>query len=704
MLDDALKKDIQQAYSGFLQAKNMKPRYGQKMMIAEIARTLGSLRFDEEGHCISEKNIAVVEAGTGTGKTVAYLLATLPVAKALDKRVVLSTATIALQEQVSLKDIPDVLLHSGLQFSYTLAKGRGRYVCLSKLERILSDSQGSEAAFYEDEVIAVSAQDLHTYRDMMQRSVDGEWDGDKDSWPDEIEVPVWQRVTTDHRQCSGRKCPNIRDCAFFHARDSLENADLIVANHDLVLADLALGGGAILPSPEETIYIFDEGHHLPEKALNHFAAHTRYRSTIRWLGQSEGQWPKLKESLAELSYFCQLSEPLEADLKAARTVLEDGLPLVRALCDDIELDQNTPRKLFPLGEVGPEIEHLAGAATRAFERLEGLLTKLYREIETTLEQEHNLVPRKDLEVMLGLLGSWLTRAEGNLALWQQYRETRFDEKMPFARWVTLLTHGDTPDYEFVGSPVLASGILQRSLWSRCCGAVVTSATLRALNRFDRFTLRAGLFDNAHCAAVPSPFDYATNGELCIPSASEEANRSVEHTESLIRLLPDIIHPEQGTLVLFSSNAQMKQVFEAMPESVRSRIYCQGLQSKQKMIELHKRDIDAGQGSVLWGLASFAEGVDLPGDYCRHVIIAKLPFSVPDEPLEAAFSEWIEARGGNSFMEVTVPDASIRLVQACGRLLRTESDQGRVTILDKRLISKRYGKLLLDSLPPFRRVD
>lgn len=702
MLDNSVKAAIQGAYSQFLSSKELKPRYGQKLMIAEIARTLGNIRLDEENHNIAEKNIAVIEAGTGTGKTVAYLLSVLPLAFSLEKRVVLSTATVALQEQVSIKDIPDILQHSGLKFNYVLAKGRGRYLCLSKLERLLADSGSSVPVMYEDEVIALSPDDLSLYRKMLKRTVDGEWDGDKDSWNEDLSPDTWSRVTTDHRQCAGRKCSNIRDCAFFNARNALEDADLIVANHDLVLADLALGGGAILPAPEDTIYIFDEGHHLPEKALHHFAAHTRYRGSIRWLGQSEGQWPTHLKTVADLSYFSQLSQPLEARLKDARSVLEDELPLIRELCEEIDPSAFSPKLQFSLGEVDDRLEALAQKASRRFAELTELLEKLYKEMDTVVSEEGGMaVPAKDAEAMLSLLGGWLSRAEANLALWQSYRDTRFDEKQPFARWITLILSGETPDYELVSSPVLASGILRNGLWSRCCGAVLTSATMRALNSFDRFKIKAGLSDDASFEAVPSPFDFHNNATLSVPKAAVEANRAFEHTESLIRLLPEIIDIEASTLVLFSSHAQMNQVLESMPVALSDIVLCQGRESKQYIVEQHKARVDKKLGSIIWGLASFAEGVDLPGNYCSHVIIAKLPFSVPDEPLEAAYSEWVEARGGNAFMEVTVPDASTRLIQACGRLLRTETDTGKISILDKRLVSKRYGSAIIKSLPPFK---
>ena len=702
MLEDAIKKQIQDAYTKFLAAKELKPRYGQKLMIAHIARTFGNIELNDDGENTGYPNIAVVEAGTGTGKTIAYLLATLPIAAALEKKVVLSTATIALQEQIIHKDLPELLRNSELNFRFALAKGRGRYLCLSKLERTLSDARSDIPAVYEDEVVAISEDDLATYRSMLQRTTDGEWDGDRDNWDDEISTDTWQRVTTDHRQCTGRKCPNIRDCAFFNARGSLEEVSVIVANHDLVLSDLALGGGAILPAPEETIYIFDEGHHLPDKALNHFAAHIRYRATIRWLGQSEGQWPNHLKTVSELTYFSQIAEPIERTLKQARSVLEQGLPYLRSLCEDVDLDTYSPKLQFELGVVEDEFESLAQDASQAFLDLTALLEKMHQEIETLVNDSGNTVPSKSLEAMLALLGSWLTRAEANLKLWQSYRDTKFNEKSPFARWITLVTAGDVLDYEIVSSPVLASSLLAPGLWRRCCGAVVTSATMRALNKFDRFTMKAGLYDNASCEAVPSPFNFTENAVLNVPTNAVEANNAISHTTSVIELIPELVDPTSSTLVLFSSRAQMEQVYDAMPDELQDIILCQGHESKQRMIEAHKRRVDRFQGSVLWGLASFAEGVDLPGDYCKHVVIAKLPFSVPDEPLEAAYSEWITARGGNAFMEVVVPDASTRLIQACGRLLRTEKDSGRISILDKRLISKRYGSAILNALPPFSR--
>ena len=704
MLNKNIKEEIQKAYSQFLSAKSLTPRYGQKLMIAEIARTIGNIQMDEDDQRSADSHICVIEAGTGTGKTVAYLLATLPIAKAMNKRVVLATATIALQEQVVVKDVPDVLHHSGLNFDVSLAKGRGRYLCLSKLDRILSSDDASQLIpVYEDETSIISESDGRLYTQMMSELSEGKWDGDRDNWPEEVEPASWQRVTTDYRQCAGRKCSHIRNCSFFKARDALADADLIVANHDLVLADLALGGGAILPAPEECIYIFDEGHHLPDKALNHFANNIRYKSTIRWLGQSEGQWPSLLQPLAKATYFVEMAGPLEGHFKAVRSIFENHLHVLQEITASVDRSAHTPRLRFEQGVAPDALEQLALRLRPALSDLCHNLQKLYDELGELIDEEYPVVPKVDLESVYPVLGSWLARAEATLALWEHYTHTKMDESWPFARWITLVEFNDVVDYEIVASPILAAKTLSKDLWSRCFGAVVTSATLTALNSFDRFKYRAGTYDDSVYTTVPSPFDFKENGTLVIPKNAVEANDAQRHTESVIDLLPEIIDDAAGSLVLFSSKRQMLEVYEELPREFRIKILMQGIESKQALVEKHKKAIDAGRGSIIFGLASFSEGVDLPGKYCTHVVIAKIPFSVPDDPLEAALAEWIEAKGGNAFMQISVPDASMRLVQACGRLLRTESDSGKVTVLDKRLISKRYGKALLNALPDFSRT-
>ncbi|WP_444932135.1 ATP-dependent DNA helicase DinG [Microbulbifer sp. SSSA002] len=709
MLNEKHKSAIQGAYSQFLSGRGLKARYGQKLMVAAIARSLGSVAQNSSGERDIGKtdgeHICVVEAGTGTGKTVAYLLATIPLAQAQDKTLVISTATVALQEQIIHKDLPEVARHSGLNFDFSLAKGRGRYLCLSKLDQLLSSfsatGTGLTLGLYEDELPQVAAESVALYQKMTDDLTSGTWDGDRDNWPDTIEAEDWSRVTTDHRQCSGRRCPHVTNCSFFRARERLGKTQVIVANHDLLLADLALGGGAILPPPEETIYVLDEAHHLPDKALNHFSHHSRVGASTGWLDQANKALGQMLGEIGDGAELDRCGEQLPAVLTSAKQGLEQMWPLIEGLCEFEDERGNTIRHRFEDGVVPESMSQLAEKLREDFDELEGLLGKMLQTAQRLMEDGHSPVPLADLERWYPQLGSWYGRAEANLLLWANYARADADGALPQARWVTLVDWGGSTDFEVCSSPILAGKTLEYSLWQRCYGAVLTSATLTALGKFDRLKMRAGTPDNASYQVVPSPFDFS-RATLQVPPEAVDAGNAEQHTDAIIDALPNLLKGEGGALVLFSSRRQMETVYEALPGTWRKRILMQGQQSRQHLLDSHREIIDGGGSSVLFGLASFAEGLDLPGDYCRHVIIAKLPFAVPDDPIEAALAEWIEAKGGNPFMQITVPDAAVKLVQACGRLLRAEGDSGTVTLLDRRVITRRYGQAILNSLPPFNR--
>lgn len=705
MLTDSVKKQIQGAYSKFLENKNLKSRYGQKLMIAEIAKTLGNIELDEENVRESAGHICVVEAGTGTGKTIAYLLPSIAIAKALGKKLVVSTATVALQEQIVYKDLPELHRHSDLSFSFALAKGRGRYLCLSKLDNLLAEYESGlnpTKALYEDELPSVTAQGIKIYQSMMEALASNKWNGERDTWPQALEQEEWQIITTDHRQCTGRRCSNVSSCSFFKARDSLHSVDCIVTNHDLVLADLALGGGAILPDPKDTLYIFDEGHHLPQKALSHFAHHSRMTSTSKWLDQCNKGLGAILGQISGAGNVDRYAEQLPAAFIDCKQRLDQLYPLLNELVETIALDDRQSNYRFKDGIVPQELLLPSVELQRSFDRLSDLLSKMCDELNEAMEDPHCPVPKIDVENNYPVIGTWQSRAEANRELWASYAMPDAAAAVPKARWLTPVDSSGNMDIEVCSSPILASKTLEYSLWDKCCGAVITSATLTALGNFQRFQMRAGTPNDANYQVVPSPFNFA-QATIEVPAFAVDASNADVHTISLIDHLPTLLNKKEGSLVLFSSRRQMLEVYDEMPESVRDLILIQGDNSKQEMLAQHKRKIDEGEGSILFGLASFAEGVDLPGNYCTHVIIAKLPFAVPDDPIESALSEWVTARGGNPFMDITVPDASLKLVQACGRLLRTETDTGKISLLDRRIITKRYGKAILNSLPPFTQV-
>ncbi len=712
MLSAELKKSIQDSYSQFLQSRGLKSRYGQKHMIAEIAKTFGGIELDESGNRISEQHVCVVEAGTGTGKTVAYFLAALHIAKAMGKHLVVSTATIALQEQIVYKDLPDLIASCNLDMSFSLAKGRGRYLCLAKMDRILSGLQGPQAQalnlekedgtqseYNEQETIKL-------YQSMMDALAKQEWDGDRDNWPKVMADEQWRPVTTNHRECSGRRCSFVKQCSFFKSRDRIASVDCIVTNHDLVLSDLALGGGAILPAPENTLYIFDEGHHLADKALSHFSQYSRLEATQKWLDECQQGVKAASHEIGAVSaiHHClgRLPQAI-ADCKRQMAMVQ---PLFLDCIESApESDRpshhsNSSRYRFVHGIVPANICNSATDMTQMFGRLVEVFSQLLDELGEGIEVDFGTVPKVDMEAWFVKVGAWLARAEANLALWMNYATNDIAD-VPDARWVEKIDTATGIDIAVSSSPILAANTLQELLWDRCCGALVTSATLTALGKFDRLKMRAGTPDNSHYKIVPSPFDYQ-RAVLTIPDEATDAGNAQDHTESLVSYLPTTLDDTSGSLVLFSSRKQMWEVFERLPRNLQDAILLQDDRTKQATIAEHKARIDKGRGSIIFGLASFSEGVDLPGKYCTHVLIAKIPFAVPDDPIEEALSDWIKDRGGNPFMELSVPDAALKLHQACGRLLRSEQDSGRITIMDKRMLTRRYGAAILQSLPPFAR--
>lgn len=712
MLSSELKNTIQTAYSQFLANKELKPRYGQRLMIAEVAKVLGSIDVDDEGQRIGDPAVVAVEAGTGTGKTVAYSIATIPAAKLAGKRLVIATATVALQEQIVNKDLPDLMRNSGLNFSFALAKGRGRYLCLSKLDLLLQEghAQTATAQLFEEEgfKLDVDKDSLKLYSTMIEHLAGNRWDGDRDSWAQVLEDEQWSKVTTDHSQCTGRHCPNFGQCAFYRAREGMTKVDVIVTNHDMVLADLALGGGAVLPDPRDTLYVFDEGHHLPDKAINHFAHTTRLRSTADWLGQVEKNITKL---LAQHPLQGDLGRILEEIPSAARELKVQQQFMFNAceeladfkLAEDNE-GREKPRFRFVGGVIPEHIESIGLELKKGFLRLTDSLNRVTDLLKKAMDDEPVGVSSAQAEEWFPLFGSLYTRSDANFSLWSAFTTQDPEDSPPMARWLSL-SDGNFFDIEVNASPILAAQTLRRSLWNVAYGALVTSATLTALGSFDRYRMRSGIPQDAVTAVVPSPFFHTDAGVLQIPDLKADPRDSAAHTSAIVRVLPNLLEDNKGSLVLFSSRRQMQDVFEQLDRDWRKRVLIQGSLSRQETLIKHKNRVDNGEVSVLFGLASFAEGVDLPGDYCQHVVIAKIPFAVPDDPVEAALAEWIEARGGNPFMEIAVPDASLKLIQACGRLLRTEQDKGTISLLDRRIVTQRYGKAILNSLPPFaRRID
>jgi len=702
MLADDVKSSIQLAYRQLLDSRELTPRYGQRLMIAEIAKCLSVLATD--GDC-DLPPVCVVEAGTGTGKTLAYLLAVLPLAKALDYKVVIATATIALQEQVIQKDIPEVLAGSDLSFSIALAKGRGRYLCLSKLDVLLRGNDSMQAImglYGEDPAEVDSGGDPALYEHMLDALGAGKWQGDRDEWKQPISDADWKPLTVDNGQCMGPKCSNFRNCCFYQARDSMDKADCIVSNHDLVLSDLALGGGVILPDPAKCIYIFDEAHHLPFKSNNHFSSFTRIKSTEIWLQRCESMLPRLHKDK-----FIQTRQKasLQKLIGATREELDNSwvaLEQILASEDNIDRYENRAQYAFTLGVVPEEIQSLASNLAKHFVSIAKGFQHINDDLKQQMEPGNDTATRQMAEQWFPLIGSHANRAESNQELWSSFAATDPQGRAPCARWLSFDERDNFREISLSSSPVLAAENLQQRLWLRCAGAVLTSATLSSLGNFDMLKMRAGLPEHTHYLSIPSPFDFATAARLVVPRLNCDPSDAQQHTEIIIKAIPQILSNTPAALMLFSSRRQMLDVMQGLPREWLDLVLCQDDYQKSQLLKYHRQRIDKGEGSLIFGLSSFAEGVDLPGKYCTHVLIAKIPFAVPNDPIEMTLSEWIEQQGMNAFMTLAVPDAAFRLVQASGRLLRSEEDTGQITLFDERIVKRRYGKTILESMPPYRR--
>ncbi|MCZ6890075.1 MAG: DEAD/DEAH box helicase family protein, partial [Gammaproteobacteria bacterium] len=405
VLGDAVKQEIQEAYRAWLKARGFKPRRGQREMIAHVARMLAS----------RGNRLGVVEAGTGTGKTAAYCIAAIPLAKALNKRVVISSATVALQEQVTLRDLPDLKANANLDFTFTLAKGRGRYVCLKRLEeRLTYQNQEQTPLFAEPE-----PDHVRIYERMQVRYGEGDWNGELDSWDDGVDSEVWSAVTTDHRGCSNNRCSFIHQCPFFQARASVDDADVIVANHDLVLADLALGGGVVLPAPEDTIFIFDEAHHLPDKTRQHFTARARLRATTQWLDQLNASVGTMTQRFSRPAELLDLAKHLvDETAMMARLVAE-----VETMVSDLDfarVDDTRENHRFALGRVPEALadvcEPLAGYFTTVADRLE----TLHGQVSEVLDGERDWPNAHQAEDWLPVVGQLAARALASQALFADY--------------------------------------------------------------------------------------------------------------------------------------------------------------------------------------------------------------------------------------------------------------------------------------------
>jgi ATP-dependent DNA helicase DinG len=712
MLTENNKKTISDCLSNIAQTlPGFQPRYGQRKMIAEVAKAFS--RTEEMNKNSSQgESILIIEGPTGTGKSLAYLLPAIVMAKALGKKLVVSSATVALQEQLANNDIPFLAKHAGIKVSYTIAKGRGRYICTQRLYQQLGyDALDGEQVDFLNEAnsdnIPLKSNSIifNKLKKLAQSLETKKWSGDRDVLEDAIADNVWSQLTNDRHGCVRNQCSYFSKCPFFSARKQLEEVDIIVANHDLLLSDIAMGGGMILPEPADTLYCIDEAHHLADKAVKQFAAYHTLNGTINWL-------ERIKSTLNRATIIAKDHHQAEQIEKIAEEIVMYLIDLRIILANMSELipgrEKYSTESILRFAH-GLLPEGLISISANLASTTKSLKTQLYLFTENIKKKvaERTTEEAKMCEKVLAELGFFTGRVDNLVAVWQLMTSINSNDVPPIAKWISAEYINKTHEVEYTlhASPVSASDILSEKLWKRVAGAVLTSATLRSLNSFDLLLAATGLnhFVAVTCIALASPFNLSEQARLIIPSMKFDPKDSSNHTQEITSLLPKLIKIEggNGTLVLFSSKKQMREVADNLPESIKDLLLIQSDRSKELLLREHFSRISNELPSILFGLASFAEGLDLPGKACNHVIIAKLPFDAPDDPVDQTLAEWVEHRGGNPFFEITLPKASIKLIQAVGRLIRSETDTGTITILDTRLKTKSYGKLILKSLPPFR---
>jgi ATP-dependent DNA helicase DinG len=666
-------------------------RPGQRDMMRAVAR-----RFNEGG-------VTVVEAGTGTGKSLAYLLPAARWAQDNHERTVLSTNTINLQEQLALKDLPLVRRLLDGDVRWALVKGRGNYVSIRRA-LLAADTQ---TAIFEDDRSAEVDQLLAWIRSTEDGSL-----SDLGFQPSE---ELWEEVRSDPDVCLRARCPHFQQCFFQRARRQAASAELLVVNHHLLFTDLAVRRAtdnytqsAVLPAYKRLI--LDEAHNVEDAATQHLGVEVTRRGLYRALSRLDrrgrGILTALHDALAEADEGSALRERIE---NRVRPALSRARAVIEGFVDTLEgfvgPDESTAR-LGPTGIGEPADREEVRERLAAVVATLGTLERELAQLRERIELDDALVER--LEGRLLDLRS-VQRRLGAMAAGVQLVLAPGEQASAYVRWLASRGRGRRANLAMAAAPIDLGPVLRDSLFTKVATTVLTSATLATRQRFDFLRDRLGLAPEALAwlaeplaveeRMVPSPFDYATQTVLAVPTDLPPAEVGGEaFQEATARVAADVAGMSDGGLfVLFTSHAALRRVAELLRRAgveARWPLFVHGEDDRHRLLHGFIR----AERGILLGTASFWEGVDVPGDPLRALILQKLPFRVPNEPITAARMEAIERAGGSAFHQFMLPHAALRLKQGFGRLVRSRSDRGAVLVLDDRLVSRRYGRYLRASLP------
>lgn len=634
---------------------NFAPRVAQQQMAQAVAQA------------IAQRETLVAEAGTGTGKTFAYLVPAL----LSGERVIISTGTKTLQDQLYFRDLPRVRSVLGARLKTALLKGRANYLCLYRLDQTVREGATFERK-QASQLATIRAWSARTRRgDRMELAEVPE------------ESPLWPRVTSTPENCLGVECPFFDDCHVVKARREALEADVVVVNHHLLFADLALkqeGFGEILPGA--AAFILDEAHQIPELAGQFFSQSVSARQL------SDLAKDALTECNGITGAIGLLLEPVEALQKALQ-------PLRLAL------DPLPQRGAFAL------LEQRAGVR-EALHDLRELLATLAELLGSQAERSRGFANLHERAQMLaGRLdrivegGRWQESAgdEWSADEWPGQDETGADRHADSrneqdVRWYEHYPRG----FALYATPLDLAAPMRHMRDSTRAAWIHTSATLSVAGNFDHFARQLGL-DEPQTLSLESPFDYARQGLCYLPPSLPDPN-SRDYTGQVIDAVLPVLQASNGrAFLLFTSHRALRRAAELLQDKVAWPLFVQGTAPRPRLLE----EFRASGHGVLLGAASFWEGVDVAGEALSVVVIDKLPFAAPDDPVLMARLEALQQSGINPFMGWQVPSAVIALKQGAGRLIRDVHDRGVLVLCDPRLATKGYGKLFLASLPPMPRT-
>ncbi len=612
------------------------PREGQQQMAEAVTETLdaGSKRND------GETSILLVEAETGIGKTIAYLVPAL----LSGQRVIISTATITLQDQILKKEIPLLSKILEMEIPALCMKGRQNYLCHYRWFQHRSNPQTSFVSNHDEEKIE------------QWLNQTGTGDRAELSWlPDR--TPLWPKISAQSNQCLGGECPEFSLCFVNRLRKRAGSARLLIVNHHLFFSDLALrqaGFGEILPRYQSVI--FDEAHHLENIATNFFGKHFSHYQFLDLLADIERQGESdLSSTLLDaiVSFGRGLKQRLEH--------FESMFPGKRGRYPLLPLLENTDGWQENIENLGHGLEQLADKCAEL--AVHGEVWNSFAERAGLLQQNLNHIA-----------GTEQTGADYFIR-WYERRE----------RTVSLSA-----------TPVKIADELEKSLYGSVDSIIMTSATLTTGGDFKYVRERLGVNDSAKTLRLHSPFDYKGRTLLYVPETGFPEANAKEYSAILCERMYALLQISRGrALLLFTSFRAMDLVADYLHDKLPYPVLVQGTASRQALLENFREQTD----SVLLAVASFWEGVDISGDSLSCVLIDKLPFEVPSDPVIQARMKAIENDGGKPFFSFQVPRAILSLRQGVGRLMRSTQDRGVIGVLDIRLYSKGYGRIFRSSLPP-----